>query len=383
MRRAVRRFYLVFGIAVNMVVLFYYKYSAFAVEAAGIHIRFQLPRTLPLGISFFSFQAVGYLIDIYRGETNPERNPIAFGTFLFLFPQLIAGPILRYSAVCASLHRRRKPSGRELEIGMAWFVFGLGAKVLLANAIGAFSEKMLATPADSLFALLFVLGYSLQIYFDFWGYSMMAIGMGRMLGFSFPANFLHPYSASSVTDFWRRWHITLGAWFRDYIYIPLGGSRKGTVKTIRNLLIVWTLTGIWHGAGWNYLLWGLWLFICITVDKYLLQRFHLVRIRRAWMFVSVCLGWALFASHNLSGFTDVMSRLFSFRLTSASLFWWKENAVLWILCILCCCSAVVERAKKILKSTPALRIVAVATVLVLCIASLAKNTYNPFIYFHF
>ena len=241
---AARRWLLAAGVALDIGALLYYKYSGFLLDNLGLRGRFSVPASLPLGISFFTFQAVGYLIDVFRRRTEAERDIFAFGAFLFLFPQLIAGPIVRYGDLKAALHTRRKPDGDALDRGMALFIAGLASKVLLANPLGALSNELHAVTGDCACQWAHLTAYTLHIYFDFWGYSVMTLGMGRMLGFRFPHNFNHPYAAASITDFWRRWHMTLGGWFRDYVYIPLGGSRKGTVRTLLNMLVVWALSNM-------------------------------------------------------------------------------------------------------------------------------------------
>ena len=383
-RPALRRLLLAAGVVGNMGALLYYKYSGFLAGALGLTGLIPVSDTLPLGISFFTFQAVGYMVDVYRREIEPERNVFAFGTFIFMFPQLIAGPIIRYSETRQALHSRRRPDGAQMDAGMAVFVAGLAAKVLLANALGAMSEELYGQGGDSLSALVFMFTYGFQLYFDFLGYSVMAIGMGRMLGFSFPRNFNHPYASSSITDLWRRWHITLASWFRDYVYIPLGGSRKGKIRTIINTLLVWALTGFWHGAGWNFIVWGLWYFLALMVDRYLLRNRPFSKpVRRIWFFVSVVLGQVIFRTHSLAEAGQVYGALFSFRYTGAVWFWLRENAVLLVIATALCVPAVVEGLKAFLRKHRAVRCAAMVALLALCLISLAESSYNPFLYFHF
>ncbi len=381
-RPAGRRALLAAGLACNFGALLFYKYTAFLLGAMGIEAAFTQGLTLPLGISFFTFQAAGYLIDVYRGSVAPERSPTAFGTFIFLFPQLIAGPIVRYSDLREALHARRRPDGAALDSGMALFVAGLAAKVLLANPLGEAYQALCAPEGDMAAAWLSLAAYSLQIYFDFLGYSLMAVGIGRMLGFAFPRNFNHPYAAASVTDFWRRWHITLSSWFRDYVYIPLGGSRRGPGRTALNLLAVWALTGFWHGADWTFLLWGLWYFLLLSAEKFLLRDRLPRLLQRILTLLGVMLGWALFVSDGLPAFAAYLGRLFSFRLDGSALFWLREYAALFAAAVLLCVPRVTDGLKHLCRR-PVLRWTAAMGLLLLCIAALARSTYNPFLYFRF
>ena len=384
-KRGAKKALLAAGLILNFGALVFYKYSGFLLGSLGLAPDFIRDLTLPLGISFFTFQAAGYLIDVYRGNTPPEKDPVAFGAFLFLFPQLIAGPIVRYQDLSHALHEKRRPDARALDGGMALFAAGLAAKVLLANPLGELYRDMRAVSGDMLCAWLSLLGYTLQIYFDFMGYSLMAVGMGRMLGFSFPRNFRHPYAAVSVTDFWRRWHITLSSWFRDYVYIPLGGSRKGRGRTALNLLCVWALTGFWHGADWNFLLWGLWYFALLSAEKFLPLNLDRVPalLRRFFTLLCVSLGWALFVSNGLKDFGAYLSSLFSFRSAPGSLFFLREYALLLCAGAFFCVPAPVEFLKRFMARHSAWRLIACCLLLVLCIAALTKASYNPFLYFRF
>ena len=389
-----RKCLLALGVAANMGVLFLAKYFGFIAGAVRDVFRLGISynveaffqhRQLPLGISFFTFQATGYLVDVYRKKTASERNLFSFGTFLFMFPQLIAGPIVRYSDLSKALHEKRRPASTALEAGMALFIVGLAAKILLANPLGAFSEEMRKLmEADTLCAWLYMLCFSLQIYFDFLGYSTMAVGMGRILGFSFPRNFNHPYAAASVTDFWRRWHITLSGWFRDYVYIPLGGNRRGTGRTLLNMLAVWTLTGLWHGASWEFILWGLWYFVVLTADKYLLDRLKAPGIlRRLFMYFSVGVGWMMFNANGAYHILPMLRSLVTLRWEGHALFWLREMALLLAVSALCCIPPIVEAAKKLTRRYSVLRFAVMLTLLVLSLAALTKSSYNPFLYFRF
>lgn len=264
---------LVLALMFDLGVLFIFKYWDFAAGSintfAGKGLLPLLSLALPLGISFYTFQMLSYLIDSYRGTIKEHVGVLSFATYVCMFPQLIAGPIVRYSEVAERMAGRRVRI-RDLENGLKLFTLGLGLKVLLANQIGTLWNLIMTAGAGRLHVLVAWLGafaYSFQIYFDFWGYSVMAVGLGKMLGFSIPRNFDHPYTSRSLSEFWRRWHITLGNWFKEYVYIPLGGNRKGTGRTIFNLFVVWALTGLWHGADWNFVLWGIAFFLLISMEK--------------------------------------------------------------------------------------------------------------------
>ncbi|MCI8564905.1 MAG: MBOAT family protein [Lachnospiraceae bacterium] len=301
-RRAKRA--LLSSVVINLGLLGVFKYLDFLIASAGgllgLSLKgFGLP--LPIGISFYTFQTMSYSIDIYRGQARAQKNIIDFGAYVAMFPQLIAGPIVRYQTVAKELNERRE-SAEQFANGISLFLAGLGKKVLLANGIGLLWDTVAALPAARLTAATAWLGaaaFGLQIYFDFSGYSDMARGLGQMFGFSFPLNFDYPYISRSITEFWRRWHISLGTWFREYVYIPLGGNRRGLAKQLRNILVVWTLTGIWHGASWNFLLWGLYFGVLLAVEKVFLLKW-LERapgiVSRVYMLALVLISWVIFAS---------------------------------------------------------------------------------------
>lgn len=378
-----RRAVLTLGLVCDFGALGFYKYISFVAGIFGLELATDI--ALPLGISFFTFQAAGYLVDVYRRQTPPEKNFITFGAFLFLFPQLIAGPIIRYSDMADALHQKRRPSAWALESGMVLFVAGLASKVLLANPIGEAFEGLRAVGPEALCAWISLIAFLMQVYFDFMGYSVMAMGLGRMMGFEFTRNFNYPFVSRSVAEFWRRWHITLGGWFRDYVYFPLGGSRKGKLRTYVNMFIVWGLTGLWHGADWNFLLWGLWYFMLLTLEN------MTARLRAGWpgwvkyllTMVGLTLSWPLFICEGLVGLGDYYRALFTFQLSSEGLFWLKEYALILLAGALFCAPAVVEPLKALCRRHTWLRFAAVLGVLLLCMASLVKSSYNPFLYFRF
>ena len=314
-----RKSWLIIGIAYNLVSLIVFKYTCFLADwAEGIGVFVKVPgilAVLPIGISFYTFQAISYLCDVYKRRCDAEKSFIGFGTYLSMFPQLIAGPIVKYASVKEQIDKREYTLHGFAQ-GLQTFILGLGSKVILANRVGALWTQLSTIGYESIstpLAWLGLLAYTFQIYFDFWGYSLMAVGLGQMLGFDLPQNFNNPYRATSMTEFWRRWHMTLGSWFREYVYIPLGGNRGGRWKVFRNLFIVWILTGIWHGAGWNFVLWGLLLFICIAIEKAGLKKW-LDKYRilgHVYMAVTVPLTWAVFANTEWTRLTSFFQRLFA------------------------------------------------------------------------
>lgn len=323
-RKRVRRHWLTAGLIYNIGWLVFFKYLDFLLEninqlgALG-GVKGGIPYlhlALPIGISFYTFQISSYLIDVYRKDTKAESSFIALGTYLCMFPQLIAGPIVTYQSVSLQLKERRHSLAR-IEEGLKLFTIGLGYKVLIANRVSGLWNQVKGIGFDSIstpLAWLGLLAFSFQIYFDFYGYSLMAKGLGLLLGFRFPDNFNCPYMALSMTDFWRRWHITLGNWFREYVYIPLGGNRRGTVICIRNMLIVWLLTGLWHGASWNFILWGLCIFLLMCVEKAgwgrVTERFPW--LGHLYMALVIPLTWLLFAVKDLGEIKLYFTRLFPF-----------------------------------------------------------------------
>ena len=300
-----RRWALVLTMAVNLGLLGWFKYAGFVGEnLQALGLPLSVPEVvLPIGISFFTFQGMSYVIDVYRGDTPPAKNPLQVALYIALFPQLVAGPIVRYTTVAEELVSRRETFD-DFAAGALRFSFGLAKKMLLANNLSLMADEAFSTaPIGAAAAWLGAIAYTGQIYFDFSGYSDMAIGLGRMFGFHFEENFNYPYLSKSVTEFWRRWHMSLSGWFRDYVYIPLGGSRAGTAKQVRNILLVWTLTGLWHGAAWNFLLWGLYFGVLLLGEKFwwgkALERAP-SPLRHLYAMVIVVLGWVLFRCEGLA-----------------------------------------------------------------------------------
>ena len=306
---------LVLTMAVNLGLLGWFKYAGFVGEnLQALGLPLSVPEVvLPIGISFFTFQGMSYVIDVYRGDTPPAKNPLQVALYIALFPQLVAGPIVRYTTVAEELVSRRETFD-DFAAGALRFSFGLAKKMLLANNLSLMADEAFSTaPIGASAAWLGAIAYTGQIYFDFSGYSDMAIGLGRMFGFHFEENFNYPYLSKSVTEFWRRWHMSLSGWFRDYVYIPLGGSRAGTAKQVRNILLVWTLTGLWHGAAWNFLLWGLYFGVLLLGEKFwwgkALERAP-SPLRHLYAMVIVVLGWVLFRCEGLSAVGSYLGAMF-------------------------------------------------------------------------
>lgn len=394
------RGWLIAAIAVNLALLGFFKYADFLLDnlrlLPGLHNLPTLGLALPIGISFYTFQALSYVIDVYRGEVAAQKNVVSFGTYVTLFPQLIAGPIVRYRDVAAELEHRTH-SVTAAASGARTFVCGLAKKVLLANTAGAMWESFRAIPDAErtvLGAWLGIIFFTLQIYFDFSGYSDMAIGLGRILGFRFAENFYYPYVSLSITDFWRRWHISLSTWFREYVYIPLGGNRCSRPRMILNLLITWLLTGFWHGASWNYLLWGLYFFLLLTAEKLFLGRW-LEKLPRALQHVYalffIVIGWLIFVfEDSTAGLSYLLTMLgvgSAGAMNGADLYELMRNATFLILCILACLPApkqyLYRRWERSPRTVGALTNTATLAILVLCVAYLVNSSYNPFLYFRF
>ncbi|MBQ9387336.1 MAG: MBOAT family protein [Lachnospiraceae bacterium] len=389
--RAAMRALLTVSVAVHVGALFFFKYSDFLISAingsfgAGLRL---MGLALPIGISFYTFQALSYVIDVYRGKVSAQKNLIDFGAYISMFPQLIAGPIVRYSDVAARLRERSFDADRAF-CGILRFCVGLGKKVLLANSLGAFWEEISAAGgAPAMTTLIGAVCFSLQIYFDFSGYSDMAIGIGRMLGFEFSENFNYPYMAKSITDFWRRWHISLGSWFREYVYIPLGGSRKGLPRQILNLLIVWALTGIWHGAGWNFLFWGLYFFVLLTIEKICAGRVRLPgAAKRIYTLVAVLVSWIIFATPDIGAAGNMIGNLFGANgfANAGTLYYLRNCSVLLAIGLLFSTNIVRRLLRRLAPGKAKSAVLECAAVLLyaLSLIMVINSAYNPFLYFRF
>ena len=382
-----RKGWLIAGLVLNIANLFCFKYLGFAAGQLGFSLN---EIVLPIGISFYTFQAVSYLIDVYRGLCRPAVHLIDFGAYLAMFPQLIAGPIVTYPTVSKALKEDRRTK-ENFFAGMEIFIFGLASKVLLANQIAGLWRQCVNIGFESItvpMAWMGIFGYSFQLYFDFCGYSLMAVGLGKILGFDFPENFRDPYMSVSMTEFWRRWHITLGSWFREYVYIPLGGSRKGKGRTWLNLFIVWMLTGTWHGAGYNFILWGFALFVIISIEKLGLKDFmdRHKWIGHIYMFFAIPLSWALFVNTDFSRLTLFFQRLVGCGQTVAVyaedyVKYGKQYGMFIFLCFIFC-TDLPRKVKKKIEGT--LSYYLIILVLFWAVAwCLYKGMDDPFLYFQF
>ncbi|MBQ7295823.1 MAG: MBOAT family protein [Clostridia bacterium] len=393
--RKKRKNLLIFGVIFNLFMLGFFKYSGFIVEninaVTGNKIEYEgLP--LPVGISFYTFQILSYVIDVYKGEVKAQKNLVAFGAYISMFPQLIAGPIVQYSDIERQLTSRTVTIEKFYD-GIIYFIRGLGKKVLFANTIGSVYSQVIAEDISSLSVLsswIAVICYTLQIYFDFSGYSDMAVGLGKMFGFEFVQNFNFPYKATSIKDFWSRWHISLSSWFRDYVYIPLGGNRKGTKRTIINTFIVWSLTGLWHGAAWNFIAWGMFYGVLLILEKYVLKDF-LQKLPYAAKYIGtmivVMIGWVFFSSANLGDAMTLIGSMVGFGgsfIDAQAKYLFSENIFL-ILVMSLSATGVFETAGNLLHGTKKKICYSVGYIAVfaLCIAYLISETYNPFLYFRF
>ena len=382
---------LIGAVILNLGLLAWFKYAGFLARSLRVLPglgALPIPAiALPIGISFYIFQSLSYTIDVYRGVVPAQRDLLRFGTYVSMFPQLIAGPIVRYKDVAAQLEQREETPS-QFASGVLLFVVGLSKKLLLANPMGALWESLQTQPG-TLSAWVGMFAYTLQIYFDFSGYSDMAIGLGRFFGFEFLRNFDYPYIARSVTEFWRRWHISLSTWFREYVYIPLGGNRRGRGRQLLNLLIVWLLTGLWHGASWNFVFWGLYYALLLILEKLLGGRFpaRLPRpLQHLLLLLAVSLGWMLFYFESTPALFAFLARLF----TPAPSGVGAVHLLLAYLPLLCLAVLAAtplpcRLARRVLARPTLrwLRIAAPALLMLLCLAALATQSYNPFIYFRF
>ena len=401
--KAVRRLFLLAGLLGSLGMLFYFKYANFVLTSANALLGTSFApiegiSVLPLGISFYTFQTLSYTIDVYRREVKTEHNIIDFGAYVVMFPQLIAGPIVKYRDVAAQLHvYKSRYSLQQIEDGMTLFTFGLAKKVLLADAIGALWTDIIGiadSPSTTFVGLanastalvwLGVIAYSLQLYFDFSGYSMMAIGMGKMLGFDFPQNFNYPYISRSITEFWRRWHMTLSGWFREYVYIPLGGNRKGLKRQIFNLFVVELLTGIWHGADWNFICWGLYYFVLLALEKLFLLP-HLEK-GKVWphlytMFL-VVVGWAMFVGNDTGVEFGLLFRKLFIPSSGVSPLYFLRNYGVLLAVSVVCCTPLIEKFWNALRRRTLTRVLTVLLLLVVSTAYVVGSTNSPFLYFNF
>lgn len=393
---------LILSSIVSLSMLAFFKYADFAIETvnslsgAGITM---LHIALPIGISFYTFQTMSYTIDVYRGDAAVQKNILSYGAYVAMFPQLIAGPIVQYKTIDAQL-RGRKETSEQFAEGVERFMIGLGKKVLLANNAGTLwnsIQSMTYSEVPVVTAWMGLLAYTLQIYFDFSGYSDMAIGLGHMFGFRFLENFNYPYISKSITEFWRRWHISLSTWFREYVYIPLGGNRVGKWRHIRNILIVWLLTGIWHGASWNFVIWGVYYGVLLFIEKYILGK-HLEKLptafRHIYCMFFVMIGWNIFVFDDMGNGIEFMKSLFGVYgqgvLNRETIYLFYNNVFLLVLCILGCTSLPKQIGKwlytRLQDRTILINIIQnvfYVVIFILSIAWLVDASFNPFLYFRF
>ena len=403
-----KKLFLWLTVAACMSVLFFFKYYNFfdltivrILQKCAIPVQAHtLTLLLPVGISFYTFQALSYVIDVYRGDTKAQRNILQFGVYVTMFPQLIAGPILKYHQVERYLQDRRTDLD-AISYGVKRFVTGLAKKVLLANNLGLLWKQVTELGNEQMSILMAWLGiaaFALQIYFDFSGYSDMAIGLGAVLGFHFPENFNYPYIAASVKDFWHRWHISLSTWFKEYVYIPLGGNRKGLPRQLFNILVVWMLTGIWHGAGWNFLFWGLWFAFFLILEKLflgdILESVPKV-FGRIYTLAVVLISWVFFALESPGEILAYLQAMFGMNgigpVNSLAMFLCNEYLVLLVIALVACLplGSRLVHALKSSKTGPAMALyrlgekVIPAVLLLLSVAYIVDASYNPFLYFRF
>lgn len=382
-------FILCISLLFNLGMLFFFKYINFFIENINDIFNMSLGLvkiTLPLGISFYTFQTMSYSIDVYRGRVKPENNIINFAAFVTLFPQLIAGPIVKYSDISEEI-KNRIITKDNVEKGIEQFILGLGSKVLIANNIGLLWTEIESSGFINISTALAWLGiaaFGLQIYFDFSGYSLMAIGLGGMLGFTFPENFNYPYISRSISEFWRRWHITLGSWFKEYVYIPLGGNRRSRLRVIFNLFVVWILTGFWHGASYNFILWGLFFFIMIMIEKQGLAKIlkkHKI-FSHIYTIFFLLIGWTLFAVTDLRNMGVYFGRMFIYHGGSKWLYYLRNYGVSLIAACMFSVPFIAKWYKK-LDDKKYLKSIILMAIFVVSAAYLVDATYNPFLYFRF
>lgn len=392
---------LMFGVVMNLLILGFFKYYGLLMDTINAILPIDIPYrvlALPIGISFYTFQAMSYLIDVYRKEVKPQENILYFALYISMFPQLIAGPIVRYIDIEEQL-KERSINPNKFGEGAMYFIRGLAKKVVLANTFGAVYEQVAAMQMGSfstLTAWVGAIAYAFQIYFDFGGYSDMAIGLGKMFGFEFLPNFNYPYIAKSITDFWRRWHISLSTWFREYVYIPLGGNRCTPSRHILNLLIVWMLTGLWHGAQWNFMFWGLYYGVILILEKYLwgnkIEKLPSA-VQHIYAFVLVLFGWVFFFSPTLGYAGQYLKVMFGIGANGIfdkqGFFMIFTNWLLIVIAILASAPRGYKLLKKITGCWQSEEVRAIVTcagyiaMFLLCIAFLVTETYNPFLYFRF
>ncbi len=393
-----RKLALAASVAINLSALIYFKYTDFFINTVNSVFKSDIGLiglALPIGISFFTFQSISYNIDVYRKDAPAQKNIINLALYVSLFPQLVAGPIVRYTTVEREL-RTRTHSIEGFALGIRRFVVGLGKKILLANSLGSLCEIFRETDEKStLFFWIYALAYSMQVYFDFSGYSDMAIGLGKMMGFNFLENFNHPFVSKSVTEFWRRWHMSLGSWFRDYVYIPMGGNRVGKLRHFFNIFTVWFLTGFWHGADWTFIIWGLYFAVLLLIEKSIPKNIKDKApsfISHIYLIFVVLVGFVIFNANGINGAIADLTGMFTGAYplcTDTTLYYLRSYGILLVLGIIGSTPLVKNAAQKIfstMQGEKALRIIEpvfISVMLIIVTAYLIDGSYNPFLYFRF
>lgn len=389
------KLFLTLFICISVGLLVYFKYINFIIENINLFLANKIDFiyvALPIGISFYTFQMISYIVDVYRGQAKVQKNILKLAMYVSLFPQLIAGPIVRYTTIEEQLENREYTM-EKFALGVRRFIIGLGKKVLIANVLGELNNIFLASNDSSvLFYWLYAISAMLQIYFDFSGYSDMAIGLGKMFGFEFLENFNYPYAATSITDFWRRWHISLSSWFRDYIYIPLGGNRVSKLKWLRNILIVWLLTGLWHGAAWNFVFWGLFFGTLLIVEKVFLEK-HLKKLPKfllhIYVLLIVMISFIIFNGESVSQIMQNIGGLIGINniplISQESLYYFKSYFVVIIIGIIGATPILknIACSNKISKISHFIEPIFLLLILIVCTSYIVDGSFNPFLYFRF
>ena len=391
--KRVKKFWLILSVVISVALLGLFKYADFFIGSINAVTGLGMPLlrlTLPVGISFYTFQCLSYTVDVYRGEVPPQKDLIAFGAYVSMFPQLIAGPIVRYSDIARQLESRQHSFAAAGE-GLRRFLVGLGKKVILADNFALLISLFRQSQEKSvLFYWMYAAAFMLNIYFDFSGYSDMAIGLGRIFGFHFPENFRYPYLSRSVTEFWRRWHMSLGSWFRDYVYIPMGGNRVSKSRWVFNILTVWMLTGLWHGAAWNFVLWGLLFGILLMAEKWIPTLGKLPKaLQHGYVLLAVCFSFVLFNAETLGQAGSDFAGMLGFggipAITPTAVYYLKSYALLFLAGIVGATPAVKTVAQKLsaTKAAAVLDMFLMVGLLLVCTAYLVDGSFSPFLYFRF
>jgi alginate O-acetyltransferase complex protein AlgI len=389
------KMYLIISICISVGLLIYFKYTNFIIKNIQIWLTNKIEFIhiiLPIGISFYTFQMISYLIDVYNGKAKVQKNILKLATYVSLFPQLIAGPIVRYTTIEEQLEKREY-NIEKFSAGVRRFVIGLGKKVLIANVLGELQNIFLVSNEKSvLFYWIYAISVMLQIYFDFSGYSDMAIGLGKMFGFEFLENFNYPYIAKSITDFWRRWHISLSTWFRDYIYIPLGGNRVNKIKWLRNIMVVWFLTGLWHGAEWNFVIWGLYFGVLLIIEKVFLEKYlnKLPQIfARAYTLLIVMISFIIFNGEGVEQIFQNLGGLIGTNdtplISTESIYYFKSYFIIILIAIIGATPIPknIVNSNKLKKLVNILEPIYLLMIFIICTSYIIDGSFNPFLYFRF